>query len=177
METLNSIGWLSIRASIGYVYLYALYMNTRDAAARQWLIEHTGYMFPNLTGQSRKLVILLAAIGGMLMMFVGGISVLLAIEPRVGAALLLLFTAIGIYQHRREREVAMAVAEKIQGSIADSLKLDLTTLQWSAYSGHFSSGLKNWALCGMCAGVIGWSISPNPPLWVVLSDRIAGLIK
>jgi uncharacterized membrane protein YphA (DoxX/SURF4 family) len=172
MTTLNLIGWLSIRATIGYVYLYALYMNTHDAAARQWLLEHTGYLFPNLNGPRHDLVVRLAAIGGMGMMFVGGVSVLLGIEPRIGAFLLLVFTAIGIYQHRREREVAMDVAQRIQTSIPDPLKADLSTLQWSAYSGHFSSGLKNWALCGMCAGVIGWNSCPAA---LTMSDRILRL--
>jgi uncharacterized membrane protein YphA (DoxX/SURF4 family) len=167
MATLNLIGWLAVRVTIGYVYLFALYMNTRDSAARKWTLDHTAYMFPKLREPNRTRIALLFAVAGMAMMGLGGVSILLGLEGRIGAFLLLIFTAGGIYSHKCEREVAMAVSAKIEPSIPPEIKPDFMTIQWSAFSGHFSSGLKNWALCGVCMAVIAWGTGP-----LSLSDRI-----
>ena len=51
----------------------------------------------------------------------------------------------------------------------DSVKADLSTLQWSGFSGNYSSGLKNWALCGICIAVFCWGTGPHA---ITLSDRI-----
>ena len=160
METLNIAGWLVVRLTIAYVYLYALYLNTHDAAARSWLIEHTAYLFPNTPEPQRTTLAKLGAFAGMAAMFLGSVSVLLGLEGRIGGLLLLLFTAGGIYQHRREREVAMAVAAKVEPLVPAVGKADFATLQWSAYAGHISSGLKNWALCGISFGFLAWGTGP-----------------
>jgi uncharacterized membrane protein YphA (DoxX/SURF4 family) len=160
METLNTVGWLVVRLSMAYVYLYALYLNTHDAAARSWLVQHTAYLFPNTPEPQRTTFAKIGAIVGMAMMFLGGVSILLGLEGRIGGLLLLVFTAGGIYQHRREREVAMEVAARAEPFVAAAGKADFSTVQWSAYSGHISSGLKNWALCGICFGFIAWGTGP-----------------
>lgn len=160
MDALNTAGWLVVRVSMAYVYLYALYLNTHDAAARTWLVEHTAYLFPRIPEPQRTKYAKLGAIGAALMMLLGGISILLGLEGRVGGLLLLLFTAGGIYQHRREREVALSVAGKVGPLVPSAGKADFATLQWSAYSGHVSSGLKNWALCGISFGFLAWGTGP-----------------
>lgn len=149
MITLHTAGWLVVRLTVAYVYLYALYLNAHDKAARTWLLEHTAYLFPNTEEPLRSKLAKWSAVAGMMMMFVGSISILLGLKGRIGGLLLLLFTAGGIYQHRREREVAMAVASKVAPLVPDSARADFSTLQWSAFAGHVSSGLKNWALCGI----------------------------
>jgi len=160
METLNIAGWLVVRLTMAYVYLYALYMNTHDAAARSWLIEHTAYLFPKTPEPQRTKFAKIGALLGMAMMLLGGVSILLGLEGRIGGLLLVLFTAGGIYQHRREREVAMAIAAKVEPLVPQAAKADFSTLQWSAYSGHISSGLKNWALCGISFGFLAWGTGP-----------------
>ncbi len=160
MDTLNTVGWLAVRLSMAYVYLYALYLNTHDAAARTWLLQHTAYLFPNVPEPRRSTYARVGAIAGMVMMFLGGISILLGLEGRIGGALLLVFTAGGIYQHRREREVAMEVAAKTEPLVTPAGKDGFSTLQWSAFSGHISSGLKNWALCGISFGFVAWGTGP-----------------
>ena len=167
MTTLNTIGWLAVRVTLGYVYLFALDMNTRDPAARKWTLDHTAYIFPKLPEPSRTRIAFLFAATGMVMMGLGGVSVLLGVEGRVGAFLLLVFTAGGIYSHKCERGVAMGLSAKIESSISPAIKPDFTTIQWSAYSGHFSSGLKNWALCGICTALVMWGTGP-----LSLSDRL-----
>jgi len=157
---LNIAGWLVVRLTIAYVYLYALYLNTHDGPARKWLVEHTAYLFPNTPEPLRSKLAKWISIAGMAMMFLGSLSVLLGLEGRIGALLLLFFTAGGIYQHRREREVAMAAASKVDPLVPAAGKPDFSTLQWSAYSGHISSGLKNWALCGVCFGIFAWGTGP-----------------
>jgi uncharacterized membrane protein YphA (DoxX/SURF4 family) len=171
-NALYLIGWIVLRLTIGYVYLYALYLNTHDKAARAWLVDHTAYLFPNVSQPLQTEMAKWFALGGMLMMLVGGLSILLGIEPRGGALVLLVFTAFGVYQHKREREVAMQVAARVQPLIPAAANADFSTVQWSAYSGQLSSGLKNWGLCGIFALLIGLPTGP----WV-LSDRLASLLK
>lgn len=171
MEALNLTGWVAVRLGVGYVYLFALYMNTRDAASRQWLLEHTAYIFPNTPEPGRTHLSKYFSIVGMLMMLLGGLSVVIGLEGRIGALLLLSFTLGGIYQHKREREVALALGQHLEPLVAQSDKADLMTLQWSAFSGHFSSALKNWALCAMCVGIVAWGTGP-----LTISDRILNWI-
>lgn len=160
MNTLNLVGWLVVRFTFAYVYLYALYLNTRDAAARAWLIEHTAYLFPNTPEPRRSSLAKIGALASATIMFLGGISILLGLEGRIGGLFLLLFTAGGIYQHRCERQVAMAVAARTEPIVSAPAKADFAMLQWSAYSGHVSSGLKNWALCGISFGFCAWGTGP-----------------
>lgn len=171
-NAIYTAGWIILRATVGYVYLYALYLNTHDKAARTWLVEHTAYLFPNVSQPLQTEIAKWFAVGGMLMMLVGGLSIVLGLEPRGGALTLLVFTAIGVYQHKREREVATQVAAKVQPLIPSAANADFSTVQWSAYSGQLSSGLKNWGLCGIFALIIGL---PTGPL--VLSDRLATFLK
>jgi uncharacterized membrane protein YphA (DoxX/SURF4 family) len=173
MEALNHIGvgWIAVRLPLPGVYLYALYMNTRNAAARAWLVEHTAYIFSFAEEPKRSRLAKGAAIAGALMMFMGAISLLLGLEGRIGALLLLVFTAGGIYQHKRECEVAMKLGEELSARAPAKDKPQISTLQWSGYSGNFSSGLKNWALCGICAAIIAWGTGP----WTI-SDYVGSLL-
>jgi uncharacterized membrane protein YphA (DoxX/SURF4 family) len=160
MDALNIAGWLAVRLTMAYVYLYALYLNTHNAESRGWLVQHTAYLFRKTPEPRRKTYAHFGAIAGSLMMFLGGISILVGLQGRIGGFLLLLFTAGGIYQHRREREVAMTIAESLDPLVPPNGKTDFSTLQWSAYSGHLSSGLKNWALCGISFGFMTWGTGP-----------------
>ncbi len=171
-DTLYLIGWIGLRCGIGYVYLYALYLNTKDAAARAWLISHTAYLFPNVAEPRRTALAKWFALAGMLTMLVGGLSIAFGIEPRAGASLLLVFTAAGVYQHRREREVAMQAAAVAEPFVQAAGKESFSTVQWSAYSGQLSSGLKNWGLCGTFLLIMGLPTGP----WTI-SDRIASLLR
>lgn len=172
MQTLNLIGWIAVRASIAYVYLLAFYKNTIPEGAWKWTVDHTAYMFPNASEGQRERLAKFFATAGMIMMLFGGISILLGIEGRAGALLLLVFTAGGVYSHKREREVAMELAQTIEPLVPAAAKVNFTTLQFSAFSGHYSSGLKNWALCGMCVGIICWGTGPD---FITISDRIIHL--
>jgi uncharacterized membrane protein YphA (DoxX/SURF4 family) len=172
MQTLDLIGWLAVRVALGYVYLLALYKNTVPAGAWKWTVDHTAYMFAKVPEPRRTSLAKLFAVAGMAMMLLGGLSVLLGIEGRLGALLLLVFTVGGVYSHKREREVAMELAQKVSPLVPSAGKDDFTTLQWSAFSGHYSSGLKNWALCGICVGIICWGTGPDS---ITISDRIIHL--
>ena len=176
-DVLDLAAWIGIRAGIGFVYLFAFYKNTQNAAARQWLVTHTAYMFPSVPEPRRTQLAQIFAVIGAGMMLVGGVMVLIGIEGRIGALLLLGFTAGGIYQHKKECDVATALGEKLAGQVPDTVKADLSTLQWSGYSGNFSSGLKNWALCGLCIAIFCWGTGPvvgqHPGHYgITISDRI-----
>ena len=174
---LDLIGWIAVRGGIGFVYLFALYKNTANAAARHWLVEHTAYMLSSVPEPRRTELAQICAFIGAAMMLIGGLTVLLGIEGRIGALLLLGFTAVGIYQHKRECDVAMSLGQKLTTQVPDSAKGDLTTLQWSGFSGNYSSGLKNWALCGICIAIFCWGTGPVCPnssvqYRITISDRI-----
>jgi uncharacterized membrane protein YphA (DoxX/SURF4 family) len=172
MATLTLFGYLAIRLGIAYVYLFALYMNVRDETSRKWLLDHTAYLFATVAEPTKSFLIKWAAVLGMLTMFVGGVSILLGLEGRAGALLLFVFTALGIYQHGFEIKVAQDAAARVAAQIPAAAQADFSTVQWSAYSGQFSSRLKNWCLCGVCLGLIALGTGP----WS-LSDLIAQWLK
>ncbi len=164
----TALGWLALRFATAGVYLYAFYRNSRDAAARQWTLEHTAMMLPQWPERGRTRIAAVLAIFGMASMVLGGLSILLGLEPRLGGAILFLFTAGGIYQHHRETAVAMETAGRLEAAVPQPSRADLSALQWSAFAGNFSSGLKNWALLGTC--VLFITSGAGPRLW--LSDQV-----
>lgn len=153
MVRLADLGIFVSRLAIAYVYLYAAYLNAKPEN-REWLITHTALLFPSRTSQAR---IRAVAFIGVAMMFVGGTAMLLGFATWIGAAILIIFTVLGYLQHRKEVELATHLAnsiatktEPLLAAVPDAgtirqLQLDLRV---SAYSGQFSSGLKNAGLVG-----------------------------
>jgi uncharacterized membrane protein YphA (DoxX/SURF4 family) len=133
------VALLVLRLSEAYVFLYAAWLNTKDAAARQWTINETGLLFQNFPEQQRKTLALLCSIAGMIMMYGGGICVLLGLEPRLGGILIAVFSLMGIRIHAIRRDEALKAAN---GG---------NQMGWLAYSANVAAGIKNWGLAG--AGV------------------------
>jgi uncharacterized membrane protein YphA (DoxX/SURF4 family) len=158
----NDLTVLAARLALAYVYLYAAYLNAKWAN-RDWLLSHTALLFP--TGTSSFLVGAAAFIG-VAMMFAGGFLVLVGLATWVGCALLIVFTLLGYWQHCKEVQFATETADALSAQVdllfagANNGKViggQLLNLRISAYSGQFSSGLKNWGLIGafMLLGSIG----------------------
>lgn len=165
------LGTIVLRTLFTGVYLYAWYRNIRNASARQWTLTHTALLLNLEPDQAPKSLTKFLAITSMVTMFVGAGSVLLGLEPRLGAGLLAVFTAGGILQHRREVQRAMRIADRVKPNVAGSSVAEFEELRWSAFAGNFSSGLKNFALLGvciliMCTGTGAWSISDRIGVWL-----------
>jgi uncharacterized membrane protein YphA (DoxX/SURF4 family) len=144
---------LLARIALAYVYLYAAYLNAKSDN-RDWLVTHTALLLPRGASQG---LIKAAAFLGVAMMFVGGASVMLGFALWIGAATLIVFTIMGYMQHRAEVSLAIrladdlvAQADPLLATVANAAKIRqlLLDLRISAYSGQFSSGLKNWGLIG-----------------------------
>lgn len=135
------VALLVLRLSEAYVFLYAAWQNTKNAAGWQWTVNETGLLFQNfhLPDQQKRTLALLCSIAGMIMMYGGGISVLLGLEPRLGGILIAVFSLMGMQIHAIRRAEALKAAQAGD------------PMGWSAYSAHVAAGLKNWGLAG--AGV------------------------
>lgn len=131
------IAILFLRAGIAYLYLYAAYMNSKDKISLQWTIENTKPLFRNTKFAENISAIKFFAYCGILIMYVGGVSILLGIEARAGSFLLLLFTIGGTVIHSRQKNDAKEIAVK------NSANAELSTTAWSAFSAHFANILKN----------------------------------
>jgi uncharacterized membrane protein YphA (DoxX/SURF4 family) len=149
-EIATTSGWLIVRATIAYVFLYAAWMNTRDSASRTWTIGQTELILGFVPVANRHRVAVLGAVAGMVMLYGGGISILFGIEGRIGAIVLILFSAMGMQVHRVNRAQALPLANEI-ASTAPSVKDKALTLGWSAYGAHVAAGLKNISLIGINA--------------------------
>src|SRR5579862_3364224 len=88
-DTASIVGWILARLGVGYVFLFAAWMNTRNATSRQWTVDQTELILTFLPTPSRRRVAKLCAIAGMAMMYGGGVSVLIGLEGRVGATALI----------------------------------------------------------------------------------------
>jgi len=129
-----------IRLGIGWLYLYAAFMNSRNKASLQWTRDNTAILFRNTSLAGNAGFIRLTAIGGLACMYVGGLSVLIGLEARIGAFLLLIFTVGGTVIHHRLKKDAGAIANNNQANAT------LTGVAWSAFSAHFANVLKNICL-------------------------------
>lgn len=133
---------LVLRLSLAFVFLYAAWKNTENAAAWQWTVNETGLLFQSLPEPGKTTLARLASIAGMIVMYGGGASILFGVEPRIGGALIAAFSIMGtrIYAIRRAEALKAAQSGDAMG--------------WSAYSAHVAAGLKNWGLAGMGAALL-----------------------
>ena len=128
------LAFLILRMTVGYVFLYAAWKNTESSAAWTWTKNETALLFQNLPDQRREKIARLCAIAGMIMMYGGGVSILVGLEPRLGGLALAVFSLLGIRIHAIRRDEAKSAGETGNA------------MGWSAYSAHIAAGLKNWAL-------------------------------
>jgi len=133
------IGVLVLRLGIGYVFLYAAFKNTENAEARKAMTDETAVLFRDRPKEERDWLALICFRAGMVMMYGGGVSVLLGLEPRVGGLILAVFSLLGMRVHAIRRDEAKEAGEA--GN----------PMGWSAFMAHTAAGLKNWALAA--AGV------------------------
>lgn len=148
--SLSTIAWILARLSVAYVFLYAAWQNTRNATAREWTVGQTALLLGFVPTAQRRQVSVLCAIAGMIMMYGGGISILIGLEGRIGACALIVFSAMGMGIHRANRQLALQSAAAIAGE-APNVKDKAEALGWSAYGAHLAAGLKNIALIGINA--------------------------
>lgn len=170
-KTLDMFGWLAVRLTMAYVYLFPFYLNIKDSAGRKAMAQSSSYMIPFVSEPLRGKISVLFAIGSFAAMFFGGLSILFGIEGRVGGLMLLVFTAVGVYWHKCQRDVAMSEADKVALTIPETSKAELASLKTAAFVGHFSSGIKNWPLCGICIGFICWGTGP-----LSISDWVGSIL-
>lgn len=136
MESISNphLALLVLRLGVAYVFLYAAWKNTENAAAWTWTTNETALLFKNRPEAERAKLARLCAIAGMAMMYGGGVSVLLGLEPRLGGLLIAAFSIMGMWIHAIRRDEAKQAGEA--GNM----------MGWSAYSAHVAAGLKNWVL-------------------------------
>lgn len=136
----DQIGFLALRITFAGVYLYAAYQNTKFFSS--YTIPETALLFRGMAIAKNEGFVKIASILGLITMYVGATGIALGVLGRICAFALAAFTLMGIVIHRHRWKDA-------QQSANDENNPD-PAMAWSAYSGHFSSALKNWALVGIC---------------------------
>jgi uncharacterized membrane protein YphA (DoxX/SURF4 family) len=129
---------LLLRLSVAVVFLSSAYActSTRQVFAR---IQHESEcFFPFLpTGRTKERMGRIAALIGMTMLYAGGVSLLLGIEPRLGGLDVALFSLLGLRVHQVSRGLALKAA-----MAGDEMGI-------KAFSGLKASGMKNWVVAGV----------------------------
>jgi uncharacterized membrane protein YphA (DoxX/SURF4 family) len=141
---LEELGSLIIRVMIGLLFLISAYVCSKDAGARQAAIADTALVFPWRTE--------MFTLAGILLMTVGGLSVLLGIFPRLGALALTLFLIPAAMIHFSKARQAAALKDAILAEAvgkSSGLRHNVTALGESAVIGNFTSALKNLNLMAL----------------------------
>lgn len=157
----EDLALLALRIGVAWVFLYAAWRNTNRPAAWQWTQGETSLLFRGAPEPLRGRLTTSAAVIGMVMMYFGGVSALLGLEPRLGGVAIALFSLMGMRIHAIRRDEALQAT----GASTDP------TMAWSAYGAHTAAGLKNWAL--IAAGLVLILVGGGD--WV-LADFAGGLI-
>jgi uncharacterized membrane protein YphA (DoxX/SURF4 family) len=139
--TLEQIGALIIRVTVGLLFVISAYVCSKDSAARQGAIADTALVFPWRTE--------LFTMAGVLLMLLGGLSVLLGIFPRLGALTLTLFLIPAAMIHFRKARQATALKDAMLAGPAGAARESVTALGESAVLGNFTSALKNLTLMAL----------------------------
>lgn len=140
---------LFLRIGIAYLYIYAAYAYSKDKESFGLALESTKSLFISKKdgGENIGLVKLFTYLG-IVIMYIGGLSILIGIEARVGALLLLIFTIGGTIIHSRLKKEA---EEIILRSPKDS---EMTKIANSANSAHFAGVVKDVCLISVLIFII-----------------------
>jgi uncharacterized membrane protein YphA (DoxX/SURF4 family) len=142
--TADDVAILILRLGVGGIYLYAAYQNTRFF--KSYTVPETALLFKHSSLAQNQAFIKLAAAVGLAVMYSGAGLIVLGVVARAGAILLAVFTAMGwlIYRQR------WLEAQEYASTAPPEADPHGVAMGWSAYSGHFSSALKNLALICAC---------------------------
>ncbi|MEN3976248.1 hypothetical protein [Emcibacter sp. SYSU 3D8] len=158
------IGFLILRLNIAAVFLLAAAVHS---SPRGWhgLIVDTGILLRGTPLAGPGAVKLMATVA-LIAMYAGALSVLIGIEPRVGALLLAPICAGGFITHLRNRDDAMAMGNKINESAPPALRDAIGHLAFTAFIGHFAAALRNVVMTSLMvflflAGAGNWIVSDH----------------
>lgn len=169
--SLEEIGSLLIRATIGSLFVVSAYICSKDAQARKAATADVALVFARHPEWF--------TLAGVLLMLIGGLSVLLGIFPRLGALSLTLFLIPAAMIHFRKARQAAALKDAIlagAGAKSSSLRRDVTALGDSAVIGNFTSALKNLNLMALTLYV---ALAGTEPMLIGLGPdgRLQGLLS
>jgi uncharacterized membrane protein YphA (DoxX/SURF4 family) len=130
---------LLLRLGVGGLFVYAAYLCTLS-------FDGTASDTALLVGERLKKP---AAVVGILVMLLGGLSVLFDYRMRLGAAMLAGFLVGGTIIHRQLAISSFGLRDRINSAISGAPSSSVDSLAGLASVGHVSSGLKNLALLGV----------------------------
>lgn len=136
----EAIGWLIFRVSYSFVFLNAAWQCGKSKEGIAWTVEESRILF----GKAAPLF----GPAGIVVMAVGGLSVLLGIYGEVGGLMLASFVLPGAIIHLRKQKESVSLAEELKNSIQPDGESKLGQLGILASLGHYSSAMKNFSLFG-----------------------------
>lgn len=147
---LEDAGSLLLRLAIGWLFLMGAWGSVKDQGARDFTTSETALVF--------KWHPRLFAYTGIAMMGLGGLSIVLGVFPRLGALVLTVFLFGGAMIHFAKRAQLAAyeqqIAPALTGDGAQQARETLRALTDAGIMGHFTAGLKNYALAGATAYLV-----------------------
>lgn len=133
----NILGFIALRLGVAYVFLYAAWRNTQNTQAWTWTKSETVVLFRKVREPKKTKIAAMASVIGMVMMYGGGLSILLGLGADYGGLAIAVFSSLGMRIHSIRAQEAKAA-----GKAGDPMG-------WSAYSAHVAAGLKNVAFIGI----------------------------
>lgn len=147
---LDDAGSLLLRLAVGWLFLMGAWGSVNSRAARDFTTSETALVF--------KWRPRLFAYTGIAMMGLGGLSIVLGVFPRLGALVLTIFLFGGAMIHFAKRRQLMDYEWQIEpalaGDDAKQARGTLRALTDAGVMGHFTAGLKNYALAGATAYLV-----------------------
>src|SRR5437868_1590035 len=110
-EWRTDLALLVLRLSVAYILLYAAWKNTENKAAWTWTVNETALLFKSFSDAQKLKLARLSALAGMVMMYGGGLMILLGLEPRLGGLLIAIFSLLGMRIHAIRGDEAKQAGE------------------------------------------------------------------
>ena len=154
-ELLANIGWLAMRLTIAWLFLWPL-----PGLLRDWrgTVGATALVFPMPRA---------VTLAGVFVMLLGAVSVAVGIYGRVGGAALAIYCVGGAFVHRALAAQPAALIDALK--LPDDARSTAETAAAIGALGHTTSAWKNWTIAGACtfialAGTGPWSVLEFIPL-------------
>lgn len=170
--TPEEIGSLSLRITVGLLFLAGAWASGKNEAGRMFTTGETSLLL--------KWKPEFFAPVGIFIMGAGGLSVLLGVFPRLGALGLAIFLVPAAMIHFAKRDQAIAlqdtIEEELSGGPQAPVRETVSALGLSAAIGHETSALKNLALTGPALYLV--FAGARPPMLIGFDSdwRLDGLL-
>lgn len=136
------VGLLVVRIGLAFLFLSAAIIHSKDIKGRSSAVHFTSLLFHGRPLAGNQGLMRALAFLSVVILYLGGLGVLLGIEVKSAAALIVWVAACGWLIHMRDGQIALETANALELRVPAEAAM-IGRIRFSAFVGNASSATKN----------------------------------